>query len=177
MIKNNKYKKASFAGGCFWCMIHPFNVDGVYEVVAGYTGGNEKNPNYEKVLTGETGHYEAIQIKYNPKKISYQELLEIFWRQIDPTDDKGQFSDKGPQYKTTIFYHDKSQKKIAEESMRKLKDSGKFKEIFTEIKKASKFYPAEEYHQGYYKKNPINYKLYRYRSGRDFYLDKVWSKK
>lgn len=168
----NKYKKASFAGGCFWCMIQPFNVRGVYEVVAGYTGGKEKNPSYEEVSTGETGHYEAVQIKYNPKEISYKGLLEIFWRQIDPTDDKGQFSDKVPQYKTAIFYHDEFEKKIAEESMRKLKSSGKFKEIFTEIKKASKFYPAEEYHQDYHKKCLIKYKIYRLNSGRDSYIKK-----
>ncbi|MEK6872428.1 MAG: peptide-methionine (S)-S-oxide reductase MsrA [Nanoarchaeota archaeon] len=172
-MPNKSYKLATFAGGCFWCMVQSFNIPGVYEVIAGYTGGKVKNPSYEEVSTGKTGHYEAIQIKYNPKEITYKELLEIFWRQIDPIDDRGQFSDKGPQYKTAIFYHDQSQKILAEESKQKLEKSERFNKIATEIKKASEFYPAEEYHQNYYKKNPINYKMYRYASGRDDFREKV----
>ena len=166
------YKLATFAGGCFWCMIQPFNVHGVYEVVAGYTGGNEKNPDYEKVSSGKTGHLEAIQIKYNPKEITYEKLLELFWKQIDPTDSEGQFADRGRQYKTAIFYHDKTQKKIANNSKKELKK--KFGKIATMIKKSSEFYSAEEYHQDYYKKNPISYKTYRNLSGRDEYREKVW---
>lgn len=165
-IKNHKI--AVFAGGCFWCMMQPFNVPGVYGVVVGYTGGKKKNPSYEEVSTGETGHYEAVQIKYSPREISYKKLLEIFWRSIDPTDSEGQFADKGQQYKTAIFYNDEEQKKLAEKSKKELEKS-KFKnsKIVTEIKPAVIFYPAEEYHQDYYKKNLVQYKTYRHLSGRD----------
>lgn len=174
-MPNKNYELATFAGGCFWCMVQPFNVNGVYEVIAGYTGGKVKNPSYEEVSAGKTGHYEAVQIKYNPKKITYEELLEIFWGQVDPTDDKGQFSDKGSQYKTAIFYHDNKQKLLAEKSKKELEKSGKFnRPIMTEIKKSPEFYPAEEYHQNYYKKNPTGYKMYKYASGREDFKEKVW---
>ncbi len=174
-MSNKNYELATFAGGCFWCMIQPFNIYGVYGVIAGYTGGKVKNPSYKEVSTGKTGHYEAVQIKYNPKKIKYEKLLEIFWRQIDPTDDNGQFADKGLQYKTAIFYHNKNQKKIAESSKKELETSKRFnKLIVTEIKPAIKFYPAEEYHQDYYKKNTLNYNIYKSASGRDDFKDKFW---
>ena len=168
-------KLATFAGGCFWCMVPAFSSrKGVYQVISGYTGGKEKAPSYEQVCAGKTGHLEAIQISYNPGEISYKDLLDIFWKQIDPTDDRGQFADRGNQYKTAIFYHDEEQKKLALESKKMLEKSGKFSKIVTEIKKASEFYKAEEYHQNYYKKNPVQYKTYRYFSGRDEYIEKVW---
>jgi len=172
-----KIEKATFAGGCFWCMIPPFqNLKGVVRVIAGYTAGIKKNPTYEEVSSGKTKHYESVQISYDPKKISYKKLLEIFWQQIDPEDIKGQFADRGTQYKTAIFYHNSSQKKLAEQSKAKIKSTGKFNVIVTEIKKAETFYPAEEYHQNYAKKNPIRYKLYKLASGRDSYLKTKWNK-
>lgn len=169
-------KKATFAGGCFWCMEPAFEgLDGVVDVMAGYTGGNEKNPTYKEVSSGKTGHVEAVQVLYDPKRISYKSLLDIFWRQIDPTDPGGQFADRGPSYKTVIFYHDEEQKRLAEESKKSLEVSGIFdKPIVTEIRPAGPFYPAEQYHQDYYKKNPIRYKFYRYASGRDGFLKKYW---
>lgn len=169
-------EKAMFAGGCFWCMEPPFEaLEGVSEVVAGYTGGNKANPSYEEVSTGKTGHIEAIQVTYDPSKISYPELLDVFWRSIDPTDESGQFADKGSQYKTAIFYHNNKQKKLAEESKNKLQNSGKFnKPIATKIIKASRFYKAEEYHQDYYKTNPERYEAYKEGSGRAGYLKKTW---
>ena len=175
---NTKYELATFAGGCFWCMVHPFDkLPGVKEVFSGYTGGHTVNPTYEENSSGTTGHAESIQITYDPAKISYAELLEVFWRQIDPTDAGGQFVDRGNQYRSAIFYHNDEQKKLAEESRDRLARSGRFnKPIVTEIVKAGPFYKAEEYHQYYYKKNPVRYKYYRYRSGRDQFLDKVWGK-
>jgi len=171
--------KATFAGGCFWCMEHPFEkLDGVIEVVSGYTGGQEENPDYKAVSAGQTGHLEAVQILYDPSKITFSKLLEVFWQQIDPTDSQGQFVDRGTQYTTAIFYHDEAQKKIAEKSKEKMEISGRYaKPIVTEILKADKFYKAEEYHQDYYKKNPVRYKYYRYHSGRDQYLNKIWNHK
>lgn len=170
--------KATFAGGCFWCMETPFmDRDGIIEVKSGYTGGHTKNPTYEDVCSGQTGHTEAIQITYDPAKISYNELLEIFWMQIDPTDPGGQFADRGSQYRTGIFYHDDEQRKIAENSKKKLSKSGRFdKPIVTEISRYDYFYPAEDDHQGYHRKNPLRYKLYRQGSGRDSFLDKYWEK-
>jgi peptide methionine sulfoxide reductase msrA/msrB len=171
-----RVKKATFAGGCFWCMEPPFEkLGGVTEVVAGYTGGYKGNPTYEEVSSGTTGHVEAIQITYDPSKISYSELLQVFWRQIDPTDPDGQFVDRGKQYRTVIFYHNDEQRRLAEGSKEEIERSGRFeKPIVTEIVKVGEFYRAEEYHQDFYKKNPIRYKYYRYRSGRDQFLKRVW---
>jgi peptide methionine sulfoxide reductase msrA/msrB len=172
-------EKATFAGGCFWCMVPPFTkLDGVIKVTSGYTGGHKINPAYEEVSSGTTGHIEAVQIIYNPAKINYKRLLDVFWRQIDPTDSGGQFVDRGEQYRSVIFYHNDEQKRLAEESKSKLEKSGIFKKpIATEIIKASAFYKAEEYHQDYYKKNPIRYKFYRRNSGRDQFLEKNWKGK
>ncbi len=168
--------KATFAGGCFWCMQPPFeNLKGVEKVVSGYTGGTGDNPTYEDY--GEKGHIEAIEITYDPSKISYTDLLDVFWRQIDPTDPGGQFVDRGPEYRSAIFYHNEEQKKQAERSKEDLAKSGRFsKPIVTEIVKATAFYKAEDYHQNYHKKNPLRYKFYRSNSGRDQYLDKIWGK-
>jgi len=167
---------ATFAGGCFWCMEPPYEkVDGVKEVISGYTGGHKKNPTYEEVSAGKTGHAEAVQVIYDPARITYSELLDIFWRQIDPTDRGGQFVDRGSQYRTAIFYHSEEQKRMAERSKERFMESGIFgKPIVTEIVPAGPFYRAEEYHQDYYKKNPIRYKIYRFASGRDQYLDRIW---
>ena len=169
---------ATFAGGCFWCMEAPFEkLDGVVKVVAGYTGGQVANPTYEQVSSGKTGHVEAIQVTFKPEKISYSKLLDVFWHQIDPTDAGGSFVDWGLQYRSVIFYQNEEQKRMAEASKETLEKSGRFDQpIVTEIIKFDVFYPAEEYHQDYYKKNPIRYKFYRYRSGRDQYLEKVWGK-
>jgi len=171
-------EKATFAGGCFWCMEPPFKkLEGVKDVVSGYTGGQKKTPTYEEVSSGSTGHVEAVQVIYDPSRITYRKLLDVFWRQIDPTDPGGQFVDRGAQYRSLIFYHSDEQKKSAEESKKELGKSGRFgKPIVTEIVPASEFYRAEEYHQDYYKKNPIRYKFYRFNSGRDQYLKKIWSR-
>jgi peptide methionine sulfoxide reductase msrA/msrB len=173
-----KTAKAIFAGGCFWCMEHPFeNLEGVSEVVSGYTGGRKKNPSYKEVSAGATFHYESIQISYDPTKISYSELLDVFWKQIDPTDPDGQFVDQGLQYRSAIFYHNKEQKQLAEDSKEQLDKSGRYdKEIVTEIKEATVFYEAEEYHQDFYKKSPRRYKAYRNGSGRDKFLERIWGK-
>jgi peptide methionine sulfoxide reductase msrA/msrB len=173
-----KYEKATFAGGCFWCMEHPFEeLEGVSEVISGYTGGRKENPTYEEVSAGVTLHFEAVQITYDPSKISYSELLDVFWRQIDPTDPGGQFVDRGLQYRTSIFYHDEEQRQLAEESKELLNKSGRYdEEIVTEIIKATPFYKAEEYHQDYYKKSPREYKAYRRGSGRDQFLERIWGK-
>jgi len=167
---------ATFAGGCFWCMEYPFeHIEGVVSVISGYTGGEEKDPSYQEVASGVTGHSEAIQVKYDPSTADYSELLEVFWRQIDPTDPGGQFVDRGNQYRTAIFYHNEEQKKIAEQSKQKLEESGMYdKPIFTPIIEARDFYPAEDYHQDFYKKSPGRYKDYRTGSGRDQYLEKIW---
>ena len=175
-FESNNITIATFAGGCFWCMEPPFEkLDGVFEVISGYTGGTKKNPTYEEVSSGATGHVEAIQIVYDQSKITYEKLLEVFWHQINPTDINGQFVDRGDQYKSAIFYHNKEQRKLAEKLKKELNDSGRFgKPLVTEIRKFEKFYPAEEYHQDYYKKNPLRYKFYRYNSGRDQYLENIW---
>jgi len=174
--KKGNLKEATLAGGCFWCMEHPFEaLDGVHDVVSGYTGGPEINPTYEEVASGQTHHLEAIQITFDPLKVKYSKLLEVFWMQIDPTDAGGQFVDRGAQYRTAIFYHNEEQKQLAEKSKNNLFKSGKYKEpIATEIIKYTTFYPAEGYHQDYYKKNPLRYQLYRSNSGRDKYLKKIW---
>jgi peptide methionine sulfoxide reductase msrA/msrB len=169
-------EKATFAGGCFWCMTPPFEkLPGVTQVVSGYTGGTGPNPTYEDYA--EKGYIEAVQVTYDPSKISYQALLDVFWRQIDPTDGGGQFCDRGPQYRSAIFYENAEQKQLAEQSKEALGKSGIFqKPIVTELIKASPFYEAEEYHQDYYKKNPIRYRFYRANCGRDRFLDNVWGK-
>jgi peptide methionine sulfoxide reductase msrA/msrB len=171
-------EKATFAGGCFWCIESAFDeTEGVKEAVSGYTGGKTKNPTYVEVCSGKTGHYEAVQVTFDSNKITYKELVDIFWQQIDPTDPTGQFADKGTQYRTAIFYHNEEQKKIAEESKESLEKSGKFnKPIVTEIKEASEFYPAEDYHQDYYKTCPIRYQNYKVGSGRESFLKKTWKK-
>ncbi len=177
MEKNNSgFEKATFAGGCFWCTESDFEkVDGVIEVISGYTGGHKDHPTYTEVSGGGTGHTEVIQVTYDPSKVSYKALLEIFWRHVDPADPGGQFVDRGSQYRTAIFYHNEEQKGLAEASKAELAASGRFdKPIVTEIVKLSVFYPAEDYHQNYYKKNPIPYKNYRNGSGRDQFLKRVW---
>ena len=167
---------ATFAGGCFWCMEPPFEkLDGVLDVVSGYSGGAEANPSYEQVSSGATGHAESVQVTYDPARIGYAELLDVFWRQIDPTDPGGQFGDRGRQYRPAIFYHDEEQRRLAEASKAELEGSGRYDApIVTEITAFTAFYPAEDYHQDYYKKNPVRYKTYRYLSGRDRYLDGIW---
>jgi peptide methionine sulfoxide reductase msrA/msrB len=171
-----KTAKATFAGGCFWCMEKPLEgLEGVEAVISGYTAGAGKDPNYENYAAG--GHIEAVEVIYDPAKISYDRLLDVFWRQIDPTDPDGQFVDRGHAYTSAIFYHDEQQKEAAEKSKEALASSNIFKNpIVTPILAATTFYPAEEYHQDYYRKNPLRYKFYRYGSGRDQFLDKVWGK-
>jgi peptide methionine sulfoxide reductase msrA/msrB len=179
LFAETKSEKATFAGGCFWCMEHPFEkLEGVSEVISGYTGGRKKNPTYEEVSAGATFHFESVQITYDPSKTSYSELLDVFWKQIDPTDPGGQFVDRGLQYRTAIFYHNEEQKNLAEESKDQLDKSGRFDEqIVTEIIKADLFYKAEKYHQDFYKKSPGEYKAYRKGSGRDKFLERIWGKK
>lgn len=170
-------QKATFAGGCFWCMEAPFDeLEGVVSTLSGYIGGKKANPTYEEVSSGSTGHCEAVEITFDPKKISYEKLLQVFWRQIDPTTPNQQFVDEGSQYRSGIFFHSEEQKKLAEESKQELELSGRYggKKIVTEITAAGPFYKAEEYHQDYYKKKPYKYQYYRYRSGRDQYLKKIW---
>ncbi len=170
------HKVATFAGGCFWCMEPPFEkLAGVQKVISGYTGGHKKNPTYKEVSYGSTGHVEAVQIHFDPAKISYQDLLQVFWRNVDPTDGGGQFVDRGDSYVTGIFVHDEEQKRLAEESKMKLENSKRYdRKIVTPIIQAMEFYPAEDYHQDYYKINPVRYKYYRYRSGRDEFIEKTW---
>ena len=174
---NENLKVATFAGGCFWCVEASFEkLEGVTEVISGYTGGQRANPTYEQVSAGVTGHFEAIEVHYDPATTTYEKLLDHFWRQIDPTDAGGQFVDRGGQYGTAIFYHDAGQKRLAEKSKDELGRSGRYdKPIVTPILPASTFYQAEDYHQDYYKKNPIRYKFYRFNSGRDPYLEKIWN--
>lgn len=169
-------RKATFAGGCFWCMEPPFEkLAGVRSVTSGYTGGATANPTYENYAAG--GHIEVIEVVYDPRKIGYQQLLDVFWRQIDPTDAGGQFVDRGHAYIAAIFYHDEEQRRLAETSKKALTASGRFaKPIVTQILPAATFYPAEEYHQDYHKKNPLRYRWYRGGSGRDAFLDRVWGR-
>jgi len=175
---SGKQEVATFAGGCFWCMEAPFDkLPGVISVTVGYTGGHVKNPTYEQVSAGGTGHAESVQIVYDPGKISYEKLLDIFWHNIDPTVKDRQFCDIGSQYRSAIFYHNEEQKVLAQKSKEALEKTKPFKgPIVTEITAASEFYPAEEYHQHYYKKNPIRYKYYRYGCGRDQRLEELWGK-
>jgi peptide methionine sulfoxide reductase msrA/msrB len=176
--KYENLSEATFAGGCFWCTESDFEkIDGVVEVISGYVGGRTQNPSYKEVSAGGTGHAEAVRVLYDPQKITYDELLDIFWRHVDPTDSGGQFVDRGSQYRPAIFYHDEAQKRLAEESKRKLEASGRFdRPIETEIVAVSEFFEAEDYHQDYYKKNPLRYKSYRQNSGRDQFLKKAWAK-
>lgn len=177
LSKSAALETATFAGGCFWCMEAPFEeIEGVKSVVSGYTGGHTKNPTYEQVCSGTTGHLEAVQIEFDPLVVSYEKLLDVFWMQIDPTDDGGSFVDRGSQYKSAIFYHNELQKKSAQESKEKLQASGKFNSpIATKLIPFSIFYPAEEYHQDYYKKSSMRYKMYRVGSGRDAFINKTWN--
>jgi len=171
-----RYEKATFAGGCFWCMEPPFDdLPGVISTTSGYTGGRTKNPTYEQVSSGGTGHAEAIEVVYDPSKITYARLLDVFWKNIDPITANAQFRDIGTQYRSAIYYHNEEQKRLAEESKKALESSTRFKQpIVTEIAAASPFYRAEEYHQDYYKKNPVRFKFYKYRCGRDQRLQELW---
>ena len=170
------YQVATLAGGCFWCMQPPFEgIKGVVKVAVGYTGGSGKDPTYENYA--RKGHLEAVQIIYDPSQITYSRLLDIFWRQIDPTDSGGQFVDRGPQYRPAIFYHDEEQRLMAEKSREELGRSGRYaKPIRTEILKSAIFFPAEEYHQDYYRKSPVQYRAYRSHAGRDEYLERIWGR-
>lgn len=170
-----KLSKATFAGGCFWCMEKPFDqLEGVTNVISGYTGGHIKNPTYKQVSSGTSGHVEVIQVTYNPALVSFEKLLETYWVNIDPTVENRQFCDIGEQYRSEIFYHDQNQKKLADLSKENLIKQGV--NIKTKIVKASTFYDAEDYHQNYYTTNPIRYKYYRYSCGRDKRLDDIWGK-
>jgi peptide-methionine (S)-S-oxide reductase len=173
-----KTEKATFAGGCFWCMEHPFDeLPGVVSVMSGYTGGQKKNPTYEEVSAGGTGHAESVQIVYDPARISYTKLLDVYWRNIDPTVRDRQFCDAGHQYRSAIFYHGEEQHRLALQSKAALEKSKPFREaVVTEITQAGEFYPAEEYHQHYYKKNPLRYKYYRTGCGRDKRLKELWGR-
>ena len=178
-MKNNSEKNAYavFAGGCFWCTESDFEkVDGVIDAISGYTGGHVKNPTYKQVSSGVTGHLESVKVIYDPSKVSYEQLLDYFWRHVDPTDPGGQFVDRGSQYRSAIFYANETEKRLAEKSKQNLAASGPFdKPIATDILPLGEFYPAEDYHQNYYKKNPIRYHYYRYGSGRDQFLKKTWA--
>jgi peptide-methionine (S)-S-oxide reductase len=178
VVEGAALETAIFAGGCFWCMEPPFDaLKGVESTISGYIGGKEPNPTYEEVSSGRTGHVEAIQITFNPSVVSYAQLLEVFWKNIDPLDPDGQFCDKGPQYLTAIFYRGDEQKRLAEKSLEEWKASKRFKEpIATRIEEAATFYKAEDYHQDYYKLNPARYKFYRFACGRDARLEQIWGK-
>lgn len=172
---SDKMMVAIFAGGCFWCMEPPFDaIPGVISTVSGYTGGHTENPTYKEVSNGKTGHLEAVQVTYDPTKVSYAKLLKVFWHNIDPFDNDGQFCDKGEQYKSVIFYQDEKQKQFAETSKLEIKKKLLDKDVVTAIKPAGKFYLAEEYHQDYYLKNSVKYKFYRFTCGRDHRLGKIW---
>jgi peptide-methionine (S)-S-oxide reductase len=172
-----KLATATFGGGCFWCMEPPFDkVVGVVSTTSGYTGGTKADPTYEEVSAGTTGHVEVVQVVYDPGKVTYAQLLQIFWRNVDPITPNAQFCDHGDQYRSAIFFHDAEQQRLAEESKRQLEDSKRFKAaIVTQLVPASTFYPAEDYHQDYYRKNPVRYKYYRFSCGRDARLKALWS--
>jgi peptide-methionine (S)-S-oxide reductase len=175
--KGTETAKAVFAGGCFWSVELLFDkVDGVVSTVSGFTGGTKKNPTYDEVVTGTTGHAEAVQVTYDPKKVSYEKLLDVFWHNIDPLTPNGQFCDFGNQYRTAIFYNDETQKRLAEKSKKALQR--RFKQpLVTEIVAASRFYPAEDYHQDFHLRNPVRYQLYRAGCGRDRRLEEIWGSK
>ncbi|WP_457677702.1 peptide-methionine (S)-S-oxide reductase MsrA [Thermovibrio sp.] len=170
---------ATFAGGCFWCMEEAFSkLEGVVEVVPGYSGGEVENPSYEEVLTGKTGHVEAVQVIYDPEKVSYRELLITYLTNIDPTDSEGQFADRGSQYRPVIFYHDERQKELALKALKVLEESSLLSgPVKVEVRPFKNFYPAEEYHRGYYKKEPLRYYYYKVDSGRKGYCEVVWEKR
>ncbi|MDH3407631.1 MAG: peptide-methionine (S)-S-oxide reductase MsrA, partial [Gammaproteobacteria bacterium] len=174
---NTATATAVFAGGCFWCMEPPYDkLPGVAATTSGYSGGQLVNPTYEQVSAGGTGHIEVIQVTYDPKQVSYEKLLEVFWRNVDPLDKGGQFCDRGSTYTTAIFYQNEEQKKLAEQS--KIEIEKKLgKSVVTAIRPAATFYAAEDYHQDYYNKNPLRYKYYRYSCGRDQRLEQLWGKK
>ncbi|SFP57970.1 peptide-methionine (S)-S-oxide reductase MsrA [Salibacterium halotolerans] len=169
-------KLATFAGGCFWCMVGPFEeLDGVHSITSGYTGGHTENPTYEEVCSDTTGHVEAVQMEYDPQKTSYDTLLRTFWRQIDPTDNGGQFNDRGESYQTAVFYHDEEQKQKAEQSRKELDENGPFQSpVVTPVLPASTFYKAEEHHQDYHHKNKMHYQLYKRGSGRAGFIQTYW---
>lgn len=172
----NKTATAIFAGGCFWCMEGPYDkLDGVLETTSGYTGGHLENPTYEQVTMGNTGHYEAVAITYDPDKVSYEKLLDVFWQNIDPFDKWGQFCDKGSSYLSAIFFQNDAEKKLAEATKQAIAERFD-KTVHTAVLPASTFYPAEDYHQDYYKKNPMRYTYYRFACGRDGRLEKIWGK-
>jgi len=175
---DEKYHIATFAGGCFWCMQPPFdNLKGVISTEVGYTGGDIENPTYDMISSGRTGHYEAMRVVYDPALVSYEKLLETFWHNIDPTQSDGQFADRGSQYYTAIFYHDEQQRDLAEASKVELGKSGKFdRPVVTKIIKASRYYPAENYHQNYYRKNSQHYERYKRGSGRAGFIEENWKK-
>lgn len=174
---NSNYQTAIFAGGCFWCMVKPFDtLPGVKQVISGYTGGHIPHPTYEQVASGTTGHTEAVEITYDPKLISYEQLLDYYWQVTDPTDAMGQFQDRGDNYRPVIYYNSPQQKIAAEKSKQQLQASGKFAEpIVTKIESAAPFYPAEEYHQNFYQKNPGHYALEE-SGGREAFIEKNWKK-
>lgn len=176
MAESWRTERATFAGGCFWCMVHPFDeLAGVLRVVSGYTGGTVPNPTYEMVSAGTTGHVEAVDITFDPARIRYEDLLERFWQQIDPTDNGGQFVDRGPSYRPAVFYHTEDQRQAAEASKTALAASGRFtRPVVTPILPAGPFYPAEEYHQDFYRRSPEHYRRYRAGSGRDTFLLRHW---
>ncbi|MDY7227935.1 peptide-methionine (S)-S-oxide reductase MsrA [Hyalangium rubrum] len=176
--KEAKLATATFAGGCFWSMEIPFDkLSGVVSTTSGFIGGTKANPTYEEVSEGGTGHAEAVQVAYDPSKVSYAQLLEAFWHNVDPLTPNAQFCDRGAEYRTAIFFHDAEQQRLAEESKRQLEASGRFnRPIVTQIVSASAFYPAEEYHQDYYQKNPAHYRAYRVGCGRDARLAEIWGK-
>ncbi len=175
-MSETQYEQATFAGGCFWCMQPPFDAtEGVVDTSVGYTDGHLPDPSYEQVCSGTTGHTEAIIITYDPSKVSYDELLNVFWRNIDPTTKDRQFADRGTQYRTGIYYHNEEQKRLAEASKNKMEASGKYnKPIVTEIRPVSEFYEAEDYHQRYYQKNSFHYNRYKHGSGRASYIEEMW---
>lgn len=170
--------QATFAGGCFWCMEAPFDaIPGVVSTISGYAGGKVKDPTYEQVSSGGTGHVESIQVAYDPTRVTYDQLLEVFWHNVDPLDGGGQFCDRGNQYRTAIFFANEEQKRAAVESKRRLQDSGRLKgDVVTPIVPFEAFYPAEDYHQDFYRKNPARYKMYRFGCGRDRRLVALWGK-
>ena len=176
MADDTTTQKATFAAGCFWCLEKPFDdVDGVIETISGYTGGREENPTYEQVAAGQTGHTEAMQVTFNPDKVSYDELLNIFWHNVDPFDADGQFCDRGKQYRPGIFAHNEAQKQAAEESKQQVEEE-LGKKTVVPVEDYTAFWPAENYHQNYYQENPLRYKFYRFSCGRDKRLNAIWDK-
>lgn len=177
-MPHEQLQTATFAGGCFWCMVKPFDtLPGIHSVISGYTGGTIANPTYEQVKSGETGHMEAIQIQYDPEIFPYEQLLELYWTQVDPTDDGGQFFDRGSNYRTAVFFHNDTQRRLAEQSRARLEASGRFNQpIVTRLLPAAPFYPAEEEHQKFYQKHPQRYQQERSESGRDTFIAQTWGK-